>query len=58
MIMKKEPEMKNDGKDFERFEEMVRTVVRVPKEELNRREAEYQAQRKQNGQSKKELARK
>jgi len=44
--MKKEPEMKNDGKDFERFEEMVRTVVRVPKEELNRREAEYQAQRK------------
>jgi hypothetical protein len=37
--MKKKLEMKNDGKDFERFEELVRTVVRVPKEELNRREA-------------------
>lgn len=43
--MKKKLEMKNDGKDFERFEDLVRTVVRVPKAELDRREAEYQAEK-------------
>lgn len=33
---RKEIEMKNDGKDGERFQEMLRTVVRVPKEEVKK----------------------
>lgn len=36
--MKKELEMKNDGKDFTRFENLLRQVISVPKEELRRRE--------------------
>jgi len=40
-------EMKNDGKDFERFQELARKVVNVPKEELDRREAEYKKRRAQ-----------
>lgn len=35
---KKKVEMKNDGKDFERFESLLREVISVPKEELKRRE--------------------
>lgn len=34
-------EMKNDGKDFERFQELARKVVNVPKEELKKREQDY-----------------
>lgn len=36
--MKKEVEMKNDGKDFERFENLLREFVKVPKDEILRRE--------------------
>ena len=36
--MKKKVEMKNDGKGFERFENLLRQVVKVPKEEILRRE--------------------
>lgn len=36
--MKKKIETKKDGKDFERFDELLRTVVKVPKDEINRRE--------------------
>lgn len=36
--MKKEIEMKQDGKEFERFEDFVRQIVRVPKDEILRRE--------------------
>lgn len=35
---KKKVEMKNDGKDYERFENLLREVISVPKEELRRRE--------------------
>ncbi len=30
-------ELKNDGKEAERFEKMLKTVVNVPKEELKKR---------------------
>lgn len=40
--MKKDIEMKNDGKDAERFESMLRTVVNVPKEKVK----EVEEQRK------------
>lgn len=37
----KDIELKNDGHDFDRFKELARKVVNVPKEEIKRREAEY-----------------
>jgi hypothetical protein len=36
--MKKKVEMKNDGKEFERFENLLREVVKVPKDEILKRE--------------------
>jgi len=33
----KEVEMKNDGKDSERFKQLLKTVVSVPKDELKKR---------------------
>jgi len=36
--MKKKLEMKNDGKDAERFEAMLKTVVNVPKEDVKKYE--------------------
>jgi hypothetical protein len=36
--MKKELEMKNDGKDFERFEALLSQVVKVPKSEIDKKE--------------------
>lgn len=36
--MKKQPEMKKDGKGFERFDDLLRHVVSVPKEEISKRE--------------------
>ncbi len=36
--MKKKVEIKQDGKEFERFEQLVRKVVSVPKDEILRRE--------------------
>lgn len=38
--MKKKVEMKNDGKEFERFEDFVRQIVKVPKDEILKREKE------------------
>lgn len=38
--MKKKIEMKDDGKEFERFENLLREVVKVPKEEILKREKE------------------
>ena len=35
--MKKEIETKEDGKEYERFEKLLRHVVNVPKDELLRR---------------------
>lgn len=36
--MKKKLEINNDGKEFERFDELLRQVISVPKEEIDRRE--------------------
>jgi hypothetical protein len=47
MIMKKEIETKQDGKEFERFENFVRQIVKVPKDEILRREKEEKEKRKQ-----------
>lgn len=44
--MKKEIETKQDGKEFERFEEFARKIISVPKKEIDRREREYQEQKK------------
>jgi hypothetical protein len=38
--MKKKIELKNDGKEFERFENLLSEVVKVPKEEILKREKE------------------
>jgi hypothetical protein len=45
--MKKEIEMKNDGKEFERFENLLREVIKVPKDEILRREREEKEKKKQ-----------
>ncbi|MBK8466880.1 MAG: hypothetical protein IPL32_13710 [Chloracidobacterium sp.] len=34
-------EMKNDGKDQERFKTLLKQVVNVPKKELKKREQDY-----------------
>lgn len=36
--MKKKVEINNDGKEFERFDELLRQVINVPKDEILRRE--------------------
>lgn len=36
--MERKIETKQDGKEFERFDDLLRKVVAVPKEEINRRE--------------------
>lgn len=45
MSMKKKLEMKNDGKDAERFQVLLKMVANVPKEEI-RKEEEKQKKRK------------
>lgn len=45
--MKKKVEMKNDGKEFERFDEALRQIIKVPKDEILRREKEEKEKRKQ-----------
>ena len=44
--MKKEIEMKNDGKDSERFASLLKTVVRVPKEAVKKHEAKEKKAKK------------
>lgn len=44
--MKKKIETKKDGKDFDRFDELLRTVVKVPKDEILKRE-EKEKQKKE-----------
>lgn len=44
--MKKKIEMKDDGKDFTRFDELFQKVISVPKDELKRRE-EAEKQKKE-----------
>lgn len=38
--MKKKVEMKQDGKEFERFDSFLTELVKVPKDEILRREKE------------------
>ena len=38
--MKKKVKTKEDGKEFDRFDKLLRQVVHVPKDEINRREKE------------------
>lgn len=45
--MKKEIETKNDGKEFERFDDLLRKVVAVPKEKINGHEAAEKAKKKE-----------
>ncbi|MFZ1700850.1 MAG: DUF3800 domain-containing protein [Pyrinomonadaceae bacterium] len=42
----KEIEMKNDGKDAERFQSMLKTVVSVPKEDVKKHEVKEKAKKK------------
>lgn len=49
--MKENVETKKDGKGFERFDDLLSKVVKVPKKEIEKREKEYQ----KNKESKKEL---
>jgi hypothetical protein len=44
--MKKKVEMKNDGKEFERFEDFVRQIIKVPKDEILKREKEEKERNK------------
>lgn len=47
MIMKKKIETKKDGKEFERFNDLLSQVVKVPKSEIEKREkAERQRKEK------------
>jgi hypothetical protein len=43
--MKKEIETKKDGKEFDRFDDLFRKVVSVPKTELDKREAAEKAKK-------------
>jgi hypothetical protein len=45
MNNKKEIETKNDGKEYERFENLLREVVKVPKDEILKREKEEKEQK-------------
>jgi hypothetical protein len=47
--MKKKIEMKNDGKEFERFDEFLTKLVKVPKDEILRREKEEKERKKKKG---------
>ena len=40
--MKKKLETKKDGKEFDRFDDLFKQVIKVPKSELDKREKEYQ----------------
>ena len=43
--MKKKIETKNDGHEYERFENLLKQVVSVPKDEILRREKEEKQKR-------------
>ena len=44
--MKKKIELKEDDKSFERFEDFVRQIVKVPKDEILKREKEEKEKNK------------
>jgi hypothetical protein len=43
--MKKKIETKKDGKEFDRFDALLREVVNVPKSEIDKREAAAKEQK-------------
>lgn len=45
-MTKEKIEMKNDGKDGERFQRLLRTVVSVPKEDLKKEEERQRKEKK------------
>lgn len=50
--MKKKIEMINDGKEFERFENLLNVVIKVPKSEIDRREKEWKKEREKQAKKK------
>lgn len=44
--MKKANQMKNDGKEFERFDKFLTELISAPKDEILRREKEEKERRK------------
>lgn len=46
--MKKKPEMKNDGHDHERFRDLLKTIVKVPKDEIKKEEERQKKEKKRN----------
>jgi hypothetical protein len=45
--MKKKVEIKKDGKEFERFDDLLRQVVSVPKSEIDKREKKQKKRKEQ-----------
>lgn len=45
--MEKKVEIQNDGKEFERFENLLREVIKVPKDEILKREKEEKEKNKE-----------
>ncbi len=50
--MKKEIETKQDGKEFERFDEFLTELVKVPKDEILKREKEAKSRNRTTKESK------
>lgn len=46
--MKKKIETKKDGKEFDRFDDLLRQVVKVPKDEISKREKEEKEKLRRN----------
>jgi len=44
-----EPETEATNEEFERFRDFAREIVNVPKSEIDRRQAEYEEQKKTTG---------
>lgn len=45
-MKKPDVETKKDGKEFERFDDLLRKVISVPKDEINKREAAEKTKQK------------
>jgi len=51
--MKKTKPKEQPSEEYSRFEQLVRQVVAVPKSELDKRQAEYERERKRDAKKKK-----
>ncbi|HYW73222.1 MAG TPA: hypothetical protein VE961_19535 [Pyrinomonadaceae bacterium] len=52
-MKRNKPPSKSTSEEYQRFESLVRQVVSVPKSELDKREAEYQRDRKKEAKKRK-----